>query len=278
MSTLSYPLRLSQGHLTLLTNCPRKFQHLVLDQLGTPEALEQQERLLQGARFHLLLQQWWLDLPITSLLQEDTQLQQWFDLFQQAVPHIFDADTEQQPECDRILDFEGYLLTVRYDLLITGKQTAKILDWKTYPRPPASKGLEHHWQTRLYPFVLAETSTYLPEQISLIYWFFQPTDTTTHPQSLAFQYNRQTHEETKHQLQQLLQQLNEWLKRYQTGDPFPQVRWGSENCVNCSFAARCGRAIPPPDDHFGQVEDAYIGGKHLPPPLPTLADIEEVPL
>lgn len=277
MASNSYPLRLSQGHLDLLETCPRKFQHLVLDQLGTPEAIDQQERLLQGARFHLLLQQWWLELPITPLLQTDPQMQQWFQAFQQASPQILDADAAQQPESDRSLELNGYLLTVRYDLLMLGARQAKILDWKTYPRPQSAARLEHNWQTRLYPFVLAETSDYQPEQIAIIYWFFQPEATSKVPQSLAFPYNRQKHETARQKLTQLLQQLTEWLKQYQAGEPFPQVASDSSSCVACSFAARCGRAIastPPPADQ-NAVSD---WSDRLPDALPSLAEIEEIPL
>lgn len=277
MASTPYPLRLSQGHLALLETCPRKFQHLVLDQLGTPEAIDQQERLLQGARFHLLLQQWWLELPIAPLLQTDPQMQQWFQAFQQASPQILDANAEQQPESDRTLEMHGYLLTVRYDLLMLGAQQARILDWKTYPRPQSATRLEHNWQTQLYPFVLTETSDYQPEQIAIVYWFFQTETTTEFPQSLIFPYNRQKHEATQHKLTALLQQLTEWLNQYQAGEPFPQVGWESSSCAACCFAARCGRAIAPATPSDDQ-DDSPDWNDVLPDSLPSLAEIEEIPL
>jgi hypothetical protein len=278
MASIPHPLRLSQGHLDLLETCPRKFQHWVLDQLGTPEAIDQQERLIQGARFHLLLQQWWLELPITPLLQTDPQMQQWFQAFQQASPQIVDVDAEQQPESDRSLEMNGYLLTVRYDLLTLGAQQAKILDWKTYPHPQSTARLEHKWQTRLYPFVLAETSDYQPEQIAIVYWFFQTEATSAVPQSLPFPYNRQKHQETRQKLTQLLQQLTEWLERYQAGEPFPQVGWELSSCGACSFAARCGRTIAPMSSASDDQDDASDWSDRLPDSLPSLAEIEEIPL
>jgi ATP-dependent exoDNAse (exonuclease V) beta subunit len=59
------------------------------------------------------------------------------------------------------------LLTVIYDLLIEAEDNAQILDWKTYPQPKEQNRLAKDWQTRLYLYVLAETSDYLPEQISM---------------------------------------------------------------------------------------------------------------
>ncbi|MDX2229613.1 MAG: PD-(D/E)XK nuclease family protein [Leptolyngbyaceae cyanobacterium bins.349] len=270
-----YPLRLAQNHLTLLETCPRKFQHWVLDQLGIPEAVEQQERLRQGARFHLLLQQWLMALPIAPMLQADKQLHQWMEAFQAAAPQILDEGV-QQPESDRLLEWAGYLLTVRYDLLILGNEHAKILDWKTSTRPKQAQKLEHHWQTRLYRFVLAETSRYLPEQISMVYWFFQSNPQDGTPHSLTFQYNSRKHEETRQDLQRLLSQLTEWLTQYQAGQAFPQVGWGSPQCEDCSFAARCERAIAPArqewDEHEREAGDRDFWQ------LPTLAEIAEVPL
>jgi len=271
---LPYPLRLAQGHLTLLATCPRKFQHGVLDQLGMPEAIDQQARLQQGERFHRLVQQWLLHLPIVPLLESDGQLHQWFAAFQQASPQIL-ASGLWQPESDRIWQLADYLLTVRYDLLILGHDHAKILDWKTYARPPRSQPLERHWQTRLYSFVLAETSAYPPEQISMIYWFFPADRETTTPQSLALPYTTAKHEETRQDLTRLLTNLTHWLDRYQTGEPFPQVGWNSEACVTCNFAARCGRTIAPSRD---ESQPSYDPSDRLPDRLPILADIVEISL
>lgn len=267
------PLRLAQSQLNLLETCPRKFQHLVLEQLGPPEAIEQQERLLQGAKFHLLIQQWLMELPIEPMLQEDHQLQQWVESFQVSAPKIL-SPGEQQAESDRILEFAGYLLTVRYDLLILSEHAARILDWKTYARPRQQHWLEQHWQTRLYPFVLAETSTYLPEQISLVYWFFQHDQTDASPQSLTFTYNRSKHEQTRQDLSSLLAQLSQWLAHYQAGAALPQVRWGSPQCETCNFAGRCERAIAP----LSNTQNKDGMDDLIPPHLPSLAEIAEIPL
>ncbi len=273
---ITYPLRLTQGHLTLLATCPRKFQHLVLDQLGTPDAIEQQARLLQGARFHQLLQQWWLQLPIAPLLQSDAQMQGWFQSFEQVAPQILDPATAQQPESDRSLSLAGYLLTVRYDLLMLGTHHAKILDWKTYPRPQATRWLEQNWQTRLYPFILAETSNYAPEQIAIVYWFFQADVTETTPSHLTLTYDRTKHAATRQDLTRLLTQLTTWLEQYQAGVPFPQVGWEAAACAHCSFAARCDRAIAPAAADPPTASPNWTAD--LPNHLPTLAEIAEIPL
>lgn len=273
----SLPLRLSQGHLNLLATCPRKFQHTYLEQLSAPTDPEQLERQTQGSLFHLLMQQWQLGLPVEPLLQQDPQLQRWFTAFMTAAPEILMLDSTEgrvlrQSEHTRTLEVEGYLITVVYDLLLLNESSqsqrqAKILDWKTYPRPRKTQWLEQNWQTRLYPFVLAETSHYMPEQISMVYWFFQSRGQQAEvpePQSLKLAYDREKHEQTRQDLIALLTQLTGWLARYQQGEPFPQLRAEAEQCSQCNYAVRCDR-----------LADAQADP---PVSLPHLADIQELPL
>ncbi|MGC8711608.1 MAG: PD-(D/E)XK nuclease family protein [Leptodesmis sp.] len=284
----NFPLRLSQGHLTLLSTCPRKFQHVIVEQLGSPNSPEEQEKLSQGSRFHLLLQQWQLDLPVESFVQEDPQLNGWFQGFLQAIPQILtlnsnhqtgEQDQLYQTEHQRTLELQGYLLTVVYDLLISNPHQARILDWKTYPRLRNVQWLKQNWQTRLYPFVLAETSPYAPEQISMVYWFFQSWSNDSSPQSFLLQYDRAQHEQTRQDLIHLLNQLTHWLECYHTGESFPQVAIGTQACEECSFAVRCDRISPHREDATTASNHTDLGpAPPLPLILPTLADIQEIPL
>lgn len=265
-------MRLSQGQLNLLERCPRQFQHTYLDQLGSPASPEQQERQTWGSRFHLLMQQRELGLPIESLVQEDAQLQSWMTAFASVAPEILtpssNGQTFRESEHCRTLQVQEYLLTVVYDLLIASELQAQILDWKTYPKPQVRRWLEQNWQTRLYLYVLAETSDYLPEQISMTYWFVQSLD---QPQSLKFAYNAFQHQQTGQKLHRLLSQLTDWLQRYQEGEQFPQVAEASGRCDRCQFAARCDRNLR--DDESGTSEGEEASGKDL---LLNLATIQEV--
>lgn len=264
-------MRLSQGQLNLLETCPRKFQHTYLEQLASPTTPDQQERLILGSRFHLLMQQREMGLPIEPFIQEDNQLRQWFAAFVGAAPKILSLNEAspvlRQSEHQRTLEFEGHLITVVYDLLILTEQQAQILDWKTYPKPQKSRRLAENWQTRLYPFVMAETSHYQPEQISITYWFFQSREADrTEPQSLRFAYDSAQHRKIRQDLTRLLQQLTGWLDRYQaTGESFPQIPY-TPTCDDCAFALRCQRSL----DQTGGAIDATK--------FPDLADIEEIPL
>jgi hypothetical protein len=233
--------------------------------LGTPVSPEQQERLAWGSRFHLLMQQRELGLPVESLVEEDAQLHHWVTALVNAASDVLTPDprTFRESEHCRTLNFQGYLLTVVYDLLIEDDNKAQILDWKTYPLPKNRQWLVQDWQTRLYPYVLTETSNYLPEQISMTYWFVK---SLPRPQSLKFTYSNAQHEKTRQDLTKLLTQLTGWLQRYQNdGIDFPQVTASVGRCGDCGFAVRCQRIS----------ESSTSTTRDL---LPNLADIQEVSL
>lgn len=270
-------VRLSQGLLELLEFCPRKFQYHYLEQLGSTALLELQERLTWGSRFHQLMQQQELGLPLSlanHLPAEEVEgLQRCVEALRQHAPNLFlplhsqaagDRLPHRYSEHSRSLWVDGVLLTVVYDLLILGDRQATIIDWKTYPRPRQPQFLLHHWQTRLYPFVLAETTPYSPDQITMAYWFVQtqePNGTIT-PQHLTIPYNHHDHEHTRQDLERWVRSLTAWMQAYEQGIPFPQVEEATGRCSTCPFQIRCQRG------EFAQG----AGFDHL----VSLSDIEEI--
>lgn len=242
-STSTQILRLSQGHLNLLATCPRKFQHSYLEQLYTPIDPKHEEYQTLGSRFHLLMQQREIGLPIDNLLQANTQLQNWMTEFTNIAPEIFTTNTDNQTfresEHYRTLQIGNYLLTVIYDLLIANQDQAEILDWKTHPQPPKPKILAQNWQTRLYLYVMAETSNYLLENISMTYWFVQSKEQT---KNIKFSYNEHEHQKTTDELHQLLNNLTKWVEDYQYNQiSLPQTTKSQKICESCQYAVRCHR-------------------------------------
>lgn len=224
-------LRLSQGHLNLLETCPPKFKQLYLTQGSSLPNPETEEKQVWGSRFHLLMQQRELGLPIEPLLQEDTELDRSLKALVEAAPELLANNIKQKREAEHslTLSFNNYLFTVIYDLLIAEEERAKIIDWKTYLKPKKRKELATNWQTRLYLYALAKTSDYSPEQISMTYWFVRLPDK---PQSETFLYNEQLYQQTEEDLTQLLTRLDLWLEN-NDGYSFPH----RNNCeLNCPYA------------------------------------------
>ncbi|MCS6812534.1 MAG: PD-(D/E)XK nuclease family protein [Cyanobacteria bacterium] len=241
---------LSQGYLNLLSLCPRKFQYSYLEHLEAPVSPDQQARIAWGNQFHLLMQQQELGLSIAPLLTEYPQLQTAINTVLHHIRDVSDdptttLSTRDAEHCRTLLtSIAGYdyVFTVIYDLVILQPHHAYILDWKTYPQPQQADRLANNWQTRLYPYVLAETTAYAPEQITMTYWFVSSAQ-NAQPTSLTFPYSTTQHHQTRQTLTELLTQLTAWLQQFQHGIELPQVPESFGLCSSCPYAIRCQRHL-----------------------------------
>ena len=280
---------LSQDYLTTLERCPRQYQYVYVDRLTTPLSVEQQRAQEWGKRFHQLMQQQALGLPLDSLLPDlqreanrpdpcaDPQLSEiqpseiqfreelahCLHTLGKQEPSIFGKTAQDTHQADRIQQSEHsrsflwlslpslsqsspdrWILRVIYDRLVLTPQTAEILDWKTYPQPPNPHWIYQNWQTRLYLFVLNETSAYVPEQLSMTYWFVRHYDDRgiLSPQSCVIPYDRHIHEQTRTDLNHWIDRLTQWYRAYETGTPFPMLPESSPQCNTCPFNQRCQRS------------------------------------
>ncbi len=241
--------RLSQGHLKVLSECPRKFEYIYLDSLFSPTEPDQYQNMQRGSDFHRLMHQQSLGMPIEPFLISNPELGTTMAGLQKVAPHLFqlsplpdtgvpvlgDRDSEQERT---LLIGDNYLFTVIYDLVILG-DTAQIIDWKTHGQPRQPERLAQDWQTRLYMYLLAETSDYAPADISFTYWFVQSQP----PTSVSFPYNATLHAQTAADLEALLAKTTAWLNAYPQA--LPMVEPESRLCQSCHFAARCDR-VPKP--------------------------------
>ncbi len=237
--------RLSQGQLTLLSYCPRRFQHSILESLSVPSSPTLLAAQQWGDRFHLLMQQREMGLPIDPVLSQDPELQTCLTQLQATAPDLFDTTGEifRQSEQGRSLSFNGYWFTVVYDLLRQWSDRADIIDWKTYLQPKALKHLRQDWQTRLYLYILVETSDLAPEQISMVYWFVRtphPETGQPQPQQVRIPYTATDHIQTERDLQALTDRLTDLLA---SRDNFPQLSTDDPKCATCPFAVRCQRGF-----------------------------------
>lgn len=217
-------LNLSQQSLSLLESNPTLFQRLHIEQKESPLTPEAKHRQDVGNHFHLLIKQLLMGLPVEPLLEAYPQMQYWISSLKTAAPEIFSNEPNIFKECDhhRTLMYEGHLLSVVYNLLLADDNQAQIIEWTTGTLPASPLQLENDWKTRLYLYVLAETSDYQPEQISLIYWFLQ---SDKEPVSFRFEYDESLHQMTHSYLTALLNKLNEWLSVYQKEEkPFPLAK------------------------------------------------------
>ncbi len=239
-------LSLSQAHLTLLETCPRRFQYIFDQSLAVPPSPQGQEAALWGNQFHLLMQQQALGLPIDVMAAVHGEITAKVDALRQQAPQLFQAapgERLRQSEHQRTLAFNGYVFTVIYDLIVLTENSGLIVDWKTYLNPPPKERLAHDWQTRLYLYVLAETSNLAPEQLTMAYWFVRCQDERGNdlpPRDYRFTYSLQQHDHTRADLLRLTDRLSALRQRQE----FPQTDV-FERCTRCPFQIRCQRADEP---------------------------------
>ncbi|EKV03941.1 hypothetical protein Lepto7375DRAFT_6262 [Leptolyngbya sp. PCC 7375] len=235
-------LSLSQAHLTLLESCPRRFQFIFDQSLAVPPTPDGQDAALWGNQFHLLMQQQALGLPIDVMAAANADMTAKIEALRGLAPHLFQPDPDEQlrqSEHQRTLALNGYIFTVIYDLVVLTEQSGLIVDWKTYLKPPPRMRLAQDWQTRLYLYVLTETSGLRPEQVTMVYWFVRNRNEQGDdlpPSDYRFTYSLQQHEQTRATLLQLTERLS--LLR-QRGE-FPKTDM-LDRCTHCPFQIRCQR-------------------------------------
>jgi CRISPR/Cas system-associated exonuclease Cas4 (RecB family) len=257
MTAISTITSISQGHLNVWEICRRKYQYSFLEELSLPEAdLRRKKNLLLGANFHLLMQQKELGLDVSSLASSDPKLQSWLAAFEHQPPVMIEGD--RNCEHRRTLEIKGgrsknedrsftlspaislhhsqnrdrnqayFVLTAIYDFLILGDRQAQILDWKTHQVAIASDKLKTNWQTRLYLYLLAKTTSYAPEQLSMTYWFANTAE------SVIISYSQAEYISTETELNKILTEINQAIN-------YPKVPLNSSACDNCEFRDRCDR-------------------------------------
>ncbi|OYQ62797.1 hypothetical protein B9G53_20410 [Pseudanabaena sp. SR411] len=261
MTAISPITSISQGHLNIWEICRRKYQYSFLEELSLPEAdLQSKKNLLLGSNFHLLMQQKELGLDVAVLASSDPKLQSWLLAFEHQPPAMITGDrlcehrrTLEMPikmslHHSQNSDYgQGYfVLTAIYDFLILGDRQAQILDWKTHQVEIAAEKLKTNWQTRLYLYLLATTTSYTPEQLSMTYWFANTAE------SVIIPYSQEEYMSTEIKLKQILAEINQAID-------YPKLPLHSSDCNYCEFRDRCDR------------------GNLLTSPIPSnIADIPEI--
>jgi CRISPR/Cas system-associated exonuclease Cas4 (RecB family) len=243
MTAISLITSISQGHLNIWENCRRRYKYSFLEELSLPEAdLQRKKNLLLGSNFHLLMQQKELGLDVSSLASSDPKLQAWLAAFEHQPPEMIDGDRlcEHRRTLEMTIQMSlhhsqnsdrnqaYFVLTAIYDFLILGDRKAQILDWKTHQIAIAFDKLKTNWQTRLYLYLLAKTTNYAPEQLSMTYWFANTAE------SVIIDYSQVEHDQTEKKLQHILGQIAQ-------AQDYPKLVVDSSECVYCEFRDRCDR-------------------------------------
>jgi hypothetical protein len=239
----------SQNNLQTFVDCPRRFElafllHTRWPALQAEPVLEHERHLQMGARFHQLVFQHKQGLPAEVLTASitDPDTLHWWQNYLNFVP----ADLPQWKEAEYELSmpFAGFRLMARYDLLgIEKGRRAVIIDWKTTIKKTSPQVLAARVQTRLYPFILANTAPLLGnisiDQISMLYWF------PNFPREpLSFAYSMEKLEEDRRYFNDLIETITK------TPEGSYALTSDVRACRFCTYRSLCGRG-----DVAGQIEE-----------------------
>lgn len=226
-------IRISQGHLETLDRCPWEFVDRYCRHSAPPMNPHQRQKAQRGKDFHRFMEQQALGLSLEPWRSQAPQLV--------AAAEMVWAHSQKicPPSPDRFVEAEWMLsrrhhsivLTAICDLVVGTADAAMIFDWKTYRQPPNPEDLRHHWQTRLYLYLLADHYHYHPDRLSMVYWFLdlnQETPSPEHLRSVTIPYSQGEHQQTTADLAQHLDRLEHFFHEPQAPITqfFPHDRCG----------------------------------------------------
>ncbi len=236
----------SQGSLNDFKACRRRFQYRYLQGVTWPAleiepALENEERLQRGARFHQMIRQHLLGVPVERLndaAATDDEMAGWWANYLAASPASLDGAL--YPERGLVGRVGGFRLVARYDLVVveTGGPVT-IFDWKTNRVRPRKSDASRELQTRVYPYLLVQAGAHLnggapiaPERVAMVYWY------AAHPaKTNRFPYSQVQYEKDEKYLAGLAAEVAGLGE-----DEFPLTE-EVERCKFCVYRSLCDRGV-----------------------------------
>ncbi|MBW4567420.1 MAG: hypothetical protein KME31_05195 [Tolypothrix carrinoi HA7290-LM1] len=131
--------------------------------------ISQGEKL--GGKFHIIMQQIGLGLPVEPFLKAYPQLGKWVKVL---LPFL-EIPGNKQWNAEAQYLYKSQLVHANYDLIIYQEQQVIALDW-TIQKPSNFQSLENSFHTQLRLFLLYEKTQLPAEKINLIYLFVNTAD------------------------------------------------------------------------------------------------------
>ena len=259
---ISNDFQFSQASLQDFQDCKRRFFYRYVERLSWPAletepALANEEWMRQGARFHQLVHQYFLGLPIKRLseLSLEENLETWWQGFLDHNP--VEPGDQFFPEKLLVTKHSGFTLVAKFDLVVLGKDSSlSIYDWKTSRKPGSRNQLSNRLQTKVYSYVLARaghafTNQVLvdPEKIRMIYWY---ANRPSGPEEFLYSSAQLLEDE-----QSLLGLMEECVSLDKISD-HPKTE-NINHCRYCVYRSLCDRGEQAgPFDEYGDEIDSMF--------------------
>jgi hypothetical protein len=245
MPELPSDFHFTQGRLQDYLDCKRRFQlRYLLNQPWPAQVVEPAEQfeqhVEQGRRFHRLVHQYFLGLPVEALDEHASEfplVRWWQDFLSHGIERL---PSIRMPEFSRGTMLEGVRFIGKFDLIALDEDgTVLIVDWKTSRAFPKISELRSRMQSRLYPFIIAREGLdqpgfeeILPDQISMRYWY---AEDPRNPRELS--YSQEQFSDDADFLAGLVHEL-----RNMQVETFPLTEDGRK-CRFCLYRSLCGRGV-----------------------------------
>jgi hypothetical protein len=212
ISTVTLPNTLQ--NLTMILNAEdlsRLENPGLIHEIDTKEMI--QSRHL-GEQFHLVMRQSLMGLPIAEVLDSNKTLSQWFSQLKSLAPEIWTEEPNTWKAFNYCCEcpFENVVLQSNFDVIIYRYEQAEIVNWTARPMPNLET-ITLDWRTQLDLFIIAQTDSYLPEQIRLTYWFLNEI---SDPIKVSLHYNSSCYGAFKSRLAQTISKLFQATKAIDT--------------------------------------------------------------
>lgn len=232
----------SAHSLQAFADCERRFELQYIDELVWPAVetepvLKSEQYMADGRRFHEMIQQDILGIPVTVPdAKLDPEVAGWWHTYQAHRPA--DRPGERHPEKTLVGTIDNATLVATYDLIVfTPEGKASIYDWKTWRGSSEKEIIKKKLQTRVYPYLLVKTGGSFfgkppikPAAVEMVYWLTKTPDAP-----LVFAYSEEQYQEDDIYLTDL---INDMLSRDAGAFPLTDdVR----SCKYCPYRSFCGR-------------------------------------
>jgi len=270
-------LHLSQSNLQDFSECPRRFELKVIDNISWPAAyLEPLSKLEQatdiGNKFHQLCHQFFTGIDQDSLSRtiSNPELKIMWENFSTFAKDLQDED--RYSEIILSAPFLGHQLIAKYDLVIrTNNSKIIIYDWKTSSQKPTRTLLSQRYQTFLYPFIFVKSGTSIfkfeqssPKNVSMNYWYPMSSD----PEE-TFPYSDSLYSENTVQLTDIISKIDGYVN---SGKTFPLTN-DRKLCAKCVYRSLCERGIQAGKlDPFTEIDGEDLSGVHF--DIDNISEIE----
>lgn len=277
METGKSVLHLNQSNLQDFSECPRRFELKVIDNISWPaaylEPLSQVEQATEiGNKFHQLCHQFFtgIDQDSLSATISSPALKIMWENFS-----TFAKDIEDENRYSEIIlgtPFLGHQLIAKFDLVVkTIEGKFVIYDWKTSTHKPTRTLLSQRYQTFLYPFIFVNSGKNIfnieqthPKDVSMNYWYPMSSD----PEEI-FPYSDTLLSENTAHLTEIVSSIDGCINSEGT---FPLTE-DRKLCSKCVYRSLCERGIRADKfNTFTEIDQEDLSGVHF--DLDNISEIE----